>query len=237
MDIAKQLANLDEATAKGVLQGLLEGCVNPAFGSLPKTEVELLVLNALQRIGAIAETPGIYELVSKLRVTRAKARRLIYDLELRRSSVDDLDRRLKELLKRPLIQKNGDLFVLEVESPLLSDHLRARVQQLGHVTDGSFSPNIVKLGLDAMTALIGSLLTDADKEAVRRALVRAGAPDTSFAGVLKASLKKLATKVAADTGEALMDKVSDYLAPLLDAGIDGIGKLAGELFAEGQRIE
>jgi hypothetical protein len=232
MDIAKQLANLDEATAKAVLRGLLEGCTNPAFGSLPKGEIELLILDALQRIGAIAEAPGIYELVSKLRVTRAKARRLIYDQELRRSSIEDLDRRLRELLKRPLIQKNGDLFVLEVESPLLSDHLRARVQQLGHVTDGSFSPNLVKLGLDAMTALIGSLLTDADKEALRRALVRAGAPDTSFAGVLKASLRKLAARVAAGTGEALMDKVSDYLAPLLDAVIEGVAKQAGDLFAE-----
>ncbi len=133
-------------------------------------------------------------------------------------------------MKRPLIQKNGDLYVLEVENPLVSDHLRSKVQKLGYVSDGSFSPSIIKLGLDAITALIESYLSAQEKDDLKAALVAAGAPDTSFAGILKATFKKVASKVASDSGEALMDKASEFISPIIDAGIELVTEKAGELF-------
>lgn len=232
MDIKLIINALPEAKAKAVLAQLLERYLTPAFAALPKNEVELLVLDALEQVGAISADPQLYELVSKLKVTRPKARRLIYDRELRHSSSADLDAKVKALLKRPLLQKQGELFVLEVENPLVSDHLRDKVQQLGYVSDGSFSPSLIKLGLEAITALIASLLSTAEQEQVRLALVAAGAPDGSFKGVLKATLKKLASKVAADSGEALMDKAAGYLAPIVDASIAALGEKAAELFAQ-----
>ena len=232
MDIKLIINALPEAKAKAVLAQLLERYLTPAFAALPKNEVELLVLDALEQVGAISADPQLYELVSKLKVTRAKARRLIYDRELRHSSSADLDAKVKALLKRPLLQKQGELFVLEVENPLVSDHLRDKVQQLGYVSDGSFSPSLIKLGLEAITALIASLLSTAEQEQVRLALVAAGAPDGSLKGVLKATLKKVASKVAADSGEALMDKAAGYLAPIVDASIAALGEKAAELFAQ-----
>ena len=232
MDIKHIINALPEAKAKAVLAQLLERYLTPAFAALPKNEVELLVLDALEQVGAISADPQLYELVSKLKVTRPKARRLIYDRELRHSSSADLDAKVKALLKRPLLQKQGELFVLEVENPLVSDHLRDKVQQLGYVSDGSFSPSLIKLGLEAITALIASLLSTAEQEQVRLALVAAGAPDGSFKGVLKATLKKVASKVAADSGEALMDKAAGYLAPIVDASIAALGEKAAELFAQ-----
>lgn len=232
MDIKLIINALPEAKAKAVLAQLLERYLIPAFAALPKNEVELLVLDALEQVGAISADPQLYELVSKLKVTRPKARRLIYDRELRHSSSADLDAKVKALLKRPLLQKQGELFVLEVENPLVSDHLRDKVQQLGYVSDGSFSPSLIKLGLEAITALIASLLSTAEQEQVRLALVAAGAPDGSFKGVLKATLKKLASKFAADSGEALMDKAAGYLAPIVDASIAALGEKAAELFAQ-----
>lgn len=232
MDIKLIINALPEAKAKAVLAQLLERYLTPAFAALPKTEVELLVLDALEQVGAISADPQLYELVSKLKVTRPKARRLIYDRELRHSSSADLDAKVKALLKRPLLQKQGELFVLEVENPLVSDHLRDKVHQLGYVSDGSFSPSLIKLGLEAITALIASLLSTAEQEQVRLALVAAGAPDGSFKGVLKATLKKVASKVAADSGEALMDKAAGYLAPIVDASIAALGEKAAELFAQ-----
>ena len=232
MDIKLIINALPEAKAKAVLAQLLERYLTPAFAALPKNEVELLVLDALEQVGAISADPQLYELVSKLKVTRPKARRLIYDRELRHSSSADLDAKVKALLKRPLLQKQGELFVLEVENPLVSDHLRDKVQQLGYVSDGSFSPSLIKLGLEAISALIADLLSAAEQEQVRLALVAAGAPDGSFKGVLKATLKKVASKVAADSGEALMDKAAGYLAPIVDASIAALGEKAAELFAQ-----
>lgn len=232
MDIKLIINALPEAKAKAVLAQLLERYLTPAFAALPKNEVELLVLDALEQVGAISADLQLYELVSTLKVTRAKARRLIYDRELRHSSSADLDAKVKALLKRPLLQKQGELFVLEVENPLVSDHLRAKVQQLGYVSDGSFSPSLIKMGLEAISALIAALLSADEQEQVRLALIAAGAPDGSLKGVLKATFFKVASKVAADSGEALMDKAAGYLAPIVDASIAALGEKAAELFAQ-----
>ncbi len=232
MDIDKILKASSEKEAKAALAYFLQSYTSPAFGALPKGEIELVVLNVLEQLGAIDSEPELYELVSKLKVTRTKARSLIYNRELRRSSDDELNQKVIKLLKRPLIQKDGDLYVLEVENPLVSDHLRSQVKKLGFVSDGSFSPSIVKLGLDAITALIESNLTAKEKTAVKKALIKAGAPDKSFRGVLKATLKKIAKKVASNTGEALMDQASDYLSPIIDAGIERIKETAEELFED-----
>ncbi len=232
MNIEQIVNDSSDEDAKSALTYFLQSYMTPAFGALPKNEVELIVLNVLEKLNAIDEEPELYELVSKLKVTRSKARGLIYDRELRRSSEKELDEKVKALLKKPLIQKNGDLYVLEVENPLVSDHRRSKVQKLGYVSDGSFSPSIVKLGLDAVAALIESYLTERERDDVKGALVAAGAPDISFKGVIKATFKKLAGKVASDTGEALMEKASDFISPIIDAGVDLVTEKARELFEE-----
>lgn len=230
MDIKQIIQDATEDKAKVALTCILENYMTPAFGALPKNEVELIILNALETLGATDSEPELYELVSKLKVTRSKARGLIYDRELRRSSEKELDQKVINLLKRPLIQKDGDLYVLEVENPLVSDHLRSRVKKLGYVSDGSFSPSIVKLGLDAVSSIIESYLTEDQRNDIKAVLITAGAPDTSFRGVIKATLKKVAKKVASDTGEALMENASEFISPIIDAGIDSITEKVAGLF-------
>lgn len=235
MDLEQIIREGGDERAARALKTLLERFLDPAFGALPKSEMELLLLGALEEIGAISSEPGVYELVSKLRVTRTKARNLIYERELRRLTPAELDSRVRTLLKRPIIQKSGDQFVLEVENPLVSDHLRSKVQILGHVSDGSFSPSIVKLPLDAVVALIELYIPEDQRGPVKDALIAAGAPDTSFKGVVKAVLKKVAGKVASDTGEALLDNASEYISPIVDATLEGLTDKIAEVFpAEGE---
>jgi len=234
LDLEQIIREAGDARAASAMKALLERFLDPAFGALPKSEIELLILGALEEVGAISGEPSVYELVSKLRVTRTKARNLIYERELRRLTLDELDSRVRNLLKRPIIQKAGDQFVLEVENPLVSDHLRSKVQALGHISDGSFSPTIVKLPLDAVVTLIEFYIPGEQRGPVKAALVAAGAPDTSFKGVLKAVLKKVAGKVASDTGEALLDNASEYIAPIVDAAMGDLTNKIAEVFqAEG----
>ena len=236
MNIDEIIQEADEEVVKGALSYFLTQYINPAFSTLPKNEVELIVLNVLEKLNAIDAEPQVYELVSKLRINRSKARGLIYDRELIKSSESDLDEKVKTLLKRPLIQKDGEQFILEVENPLVSDHLRSRVQKLGYVSDGSFSPSIVKLGLDAISALTEYLLPEGEKENIKLALIQAGAPDTSLRGILKATFKKVARKVASDTGEALMENASIFISPILDLSIELLSEKARELF-ENEEVE
>lgn len=230
MDLEKIIRDIGDAKSASALKTLLERFLDPVFGALPKSEIELLLLETLAEVGAISAEPGVYELVSKLRVTRTKARNLIYERELRRLSTTELDSRVRNLLKRPIIQKAGEQFVLEVENPLVSDHLRSKVQALGHVSDGSFSPSIVKLPLDAVVALIEYYIPEDQRAPVKTALIEAGAPDTSFKGVLKAVLKKVAGKVASDTGEALLDNASEYISPIVDAALGDLTEKISDVF-------
>lgn len=216
MDISKVTTQAGHKCTKGALDTFLHEFIDPAFGALSKQEVELLVLRLLTQIGAVSTRPSIYEIVSKLKVTRAKARRLIYDQELRSRSPEDLDNDVSLLLRHPIVQKRGDLFALEVESPLLADHLRAKLQELGHLSDGSFSQSLVTLTLDGITALIESNLSDADKAKTFDALVAAGAPDKTLNGVLKSAVKKLGEKIADDAGAAVAKEVSSSFGILLE---------------------
>ena len=77
MDIPAITTRAGHQLNKEVLDRFLIQYLNPAFGALPKQEVELLVLKLLVDLGAVDARPSIYELVSKLKVTRTKARRLI----------------------------------------------------------------------------------------------------------------------------------------------------------------
>jgi hypothetical protein len=235
MDLDEIFGQAGDERAASALKKLLQKFLEPAFGALPKSEIELLVLGALEEVGAITKESGVYDLVSSLRVTRTKARNLIYERELRRLSPAELDTRVKLLLKRPIILKFGDQFVLEVENPLVSDHLRSKVQLLGHISDGSFSPNIVKLPLNALVALIELYIPEGDRIPVKAALIAAGASDDTFKGVLKAVLKKIARKVASDTGEALLENTLEYLSPIVDAVVGGLTAKISEVFqAEGE---
>jgi len=162
-------------------------------------------------------------------VTRSKARNLLYDRELRRFDLGQLDEKVRNAMKSPLFQKQGDLFAMEIENPLVLDHLRSKLQTLGYASDSSFSPSLVKMSLDAVAALIESFHPGKEGESLRKALVKYGAPDTSFKGVLKEVLKKVASKVANDTGKAL---VSQYLGPLVDGAVDKCKETVGQLIKE-----
>ncbi len=231
MKIKNHILQTDPKLCQKILAELLESYLDPAFGTLPKKEVDLLMVQTMETLGYISKEPSLYELVTQLRVTRAKARNLIYDMELRRLNTSELDERVKEALKHPLLQKQGELFVLEIENPLVIDHLRSTLQSLGYASDGSFSPSLVKITLSAVAALLEHYLTTAEQQRLQKILVKAGAPDTSFQGVIKSTVKAIAKKIAKDSGDAMVDKFSDYLSPMLEGATEQVAKRVKGVFS------
>jgi hypothetical protein len=235
LEISSVTAQAGSQKTKEALDAFLKAYMSPAFGALPKAEVELLVLRLLAEIGAVSERPSVYELVSGLKVTRSKARRLIYDQELRTRTSQELDEDVRLLLRQPILQKRGDSFVLEIENPLLSDHIRAKLKQMGHVTDGSFSPSLVTLTVDAMVALIEAQLSESQKSETLDALIKAGAADKTLGGVLKSALRKLGAKIADESGQAVAGEVAKYVGPLMDASKTAITATFKSVFTTGAK--
>ena len=220
--VRKHLEKMTKAQLVSTFDGLLVSYMAPSFSALPKREVDLEVLETLVAIGYLKKEPSIYELITKLKVTRSKARGLLYDRELRRLTDNELGDLVVTAVKNAIPHKDGDLYVLEVENPYALDHLKYLVQQSGHAADGSFSSSIVRLSLNAYADLIAEILDADQKGKVHGALVKAGAPEKSFKGVLRGALKKLGAKVASEAGAEVAESVGGYVGSILVEGSTAI---------------
>jgi hypothetical protein len=232
MTIQEAIAEADDATCRATLEYILTEFASPAFGAIPKKEIELLMLEALVQIGYLDSEPSLYHLIQLLRVSRSKSRSLVYERDLRRLGKTQLDELPRRSLVSPHILKQGDLFCLEIENPLVVDHLKDKLQQLGFATDGSFSPSLVRLSRDAFNALIVDCVPSGNQMAVRAALVAAGAPDGTFGGVIKGVLVKLGGKFADSAGEEIAGNISEYLEPILSGATSEITSRVSELFRD-----
>lgn len=223
--------------ARHALHRLVTGYSNPAFGALPRREVDLLFLEEMVRIGLLPAQPSLYDLVHRLRISRSKARSLLYDRDLRRMNPELLDRTIREILQHPLLQKQGELYALEVENPLVADHLRARLKELNHTCDGSFSASLLRLTPEAVAALIEFYLNEEERASVRDALIAAGFPDRSLKALLTGALQVLGKKVADQAGSALAAQVGEYITCLITAATDRIRTLFRHLSGPGPIID
>lgn len=51
----------------------------PSFGSMTKHDIDLLLFKSLISLGVFSANPSIYDVMRELKVTRNKARNLIYE--------------------------------------------------------------------------------------------------------------------------------------------------------------
>ncbi len=136
-----------------VLKKLIETYTEPVFGSQTKKELDLAFYHAMVDLGIIDSGADIYSLVEKLRITRTKARNLIYESKLRNiENVDMKDEMMKLLGEKALYITDGKV-CLEISNPLLMDYLRDVLKKKKHITDGSFSAELVRLSPEAYLCL------------------------------------------------------------------------------------
>lgn len=206
---------LSEAAAKEVLTDIFTQVTQPAFGILPQRELDLMLFRALRKSGVIARDATLYELMSQLKITRAKARNLLFDLEMREASESggDLDARAKEALSNPRgFVQDGAYLVFGVENPVVQAHLKEKVNALGHLTDASFDSSLVRIKPAALPALIEELMSDDDQRAFREAMIDAGfEKDDTLTAALTESLKHLSKKYL---GEATTEIAGGYIEQL-----------------------
>lgn len=233
MEIISKIDTIDSEKVKEAFKDLMTDYLTPAFGSISKRDFEILLFMKLQNLGVFEKNPEIYDLVTQFKVTRTKARNLLYESKLRHTTSTELDEELKRIILHPIFLKDNDKIGIEIENPFLIDHLRSRLKKLNHITDGSFSPELVRLTSTAYIALFESLLPKESKDNIKKALIEAGATsDTSFKGVFKSALKKLGTKFADEAGGRVVESVADYLSPILSGSISLVKEKFASIFIE-----
>ena len=220
----------DSAKVKKIFKELVSEYLTPAYGSMSKREFDILLFVKLQQLEIIGENPDLYEIVSSFKVTRAKARNLLYESKMRSSSKDKLNEELRKLLINPIILKENDKIAIEVNNPFLSDHLKWKLKQLGHITDGSFSPELIKLTSEAYVDLFTEMLPEESQEKLLKELIKCGAKnDTSINAILQGILKNVSGKVLGKSGEVLIE---NYLSPLIYEKIEELSNVYKKYFEE-----
>ncbi len=210
------IKELPISSADKILQELLSKYTEPSFGVLPKSEINLIFLEALIETKYISENPSVYELVSKLKITNTRARTLIYERELRKFDTAKLDEKLVEILCKPIIEKNGKLFLFEIENPLLIDHLKSKLKVLGCLSDGSFSPSIVRLSSKAFIELVDNCLNAQNQSIAMAVLKKSGITEPNFKTFLYKFIEKVGSKLADETGEELVKEFTGYVRATLN---------------------
>lgn len=217
--LLEELNAVDSDKAKTALIKIFMHYLNPAFGALPKRENEIIMFQVLQDLKIFDKNPDLYSLLSTLRVTRNKARNLLYESNLRKDV--DLEEELLEILKNPILLKDNDKVCLEIDNPLLIDHLKHVLKELKHITDGSFSPDLVKLTPEAYKKLLNIKFSKISKKELKKALLECGAEkEITAKSLLSGVLKKVGKKVADDAGDKAGELLGDYLGDLFTAGFE-----------------
>lgn len=194
---------------------VIDGYLDPAFGALPKTEIDLLIFSALHEAGAFGAETSPYEAARLLRITPSRLRALRMRMQLRDPTQTDasLNDRIIDAIGRVQFLKEGSVIQFGIEDPLVQEHLAAQLKRAGVFADTSFNREIVKLPLGAFVAFIESLLPEDRRELVRQALIKAGMEDTSLAGVLSGALGKVAEKIAGKAGEFALKELEGVVGP------------------------
>ena len=225
--IAKENFPNNAVVISKVLEEMLQKYSNPSFGSMSKRDIDILMFTALQDLGIIDSNPQIYDVVRLLHITRSKARNLIYESTLRRQEADKMDAYLKKELERVIVQpkflKEGDKICIEIDNPLLIDYIRQQLRDLGHITDGSFSSELVKMTSNAFTDLYVSILSDANLSNIKAKFVALGLEqDKSPKAIVKQVLMSICRIVLGRAGEALADTACNALKNWMAGQFDDI---------------
>lgn len=229
--------NLDlisEDNCKEAVVKFLRGYSQPAFGVLPKAEVDQLVLQLLIDVGALSE-PGaalsIYALAQRLKVTTSRARSLVYARELRRLDNRDMGKELKRVLQKPEIVKDGDYFTLAISSPVMRDFIKDRIRGLGLVYDSTFNQENIRLSPLGYATLITSELSPEECDQVRNLLGGRLSP-VPLESLIVVGLKSLGNKAAGEFGEAVAERVSNFVGAMLDRNYQELRR-----FMSGYKLE
>lgn len=227
MDIAGALTKLETSELQTLLGRLLEEYAQPAFGVLPKREVDLMIYRTLRDAGVVAQDTPLYQLMADLRVSRSKARNLMFDLEIRHTQSGQLDDQVRSVIMNDSYFRDANWFVLEVENPVVQAHLREICRRARVVTDASFNPSLVRLPVSGLASVLEEFLTKDQQAEVKCGLYRAGKlDDPSFRGLMKRAMSDLAGRFAGKVGGEVMDgaigAVGEFLQPILSGDQEAI---------------
>lgn len=231
---------LSRDEAHRILKTIFTRATEPAFGVLPQRELDLLLFEMMRETGVLEKGASLYQLMGDLRITKAKARNLLFDLQIRASrEASVLNGMVKDAISHPSgFAAEGKYLVLGIEDPVVQAHLKELARKEGFITDATFDSTLVRITPPALGAVAESLMTEDEKQLYAEAMIDAGFDKpggvrTVIVGGLTHLLRKAvgedAADAAADIAEGYIEELGDFIAPKGEKALlrlkDAIGRL------------
>ena len=213
----EQIKSTSSEKRLAALIKMIEPHFSPVFGAAKTVEHEVAAIKAFQILGVLTLNPSQFELVTKLRITKAKANSLLYQVELRRST-DDLawDQRIKNLLLDPVITKDGDYFSISIDNPLLKEVVRERLRSLDIVVDDAKSIDLLRIPAGGVIKLVVSLMSELEKKNTEKKLIEAGITISKTKSLIQGLVQKFGEKFAGEAGEVAGKELAQWIIALFE---------------------
>ena len=162
--------NLTIQDHKNFTESILKEIQKLPFGSLPKTELEMIILHSI--ICSIEPNDpysNIYkkynELKAILKLNNTQLRNKILAAQIRFDKIDDkkVEDYIIEILKKE-VEIEGQFVVISVFNPLLNDTIKSYFETREIISDTSFNKNLIKINLKGILLFISQLTIDTDKK-------------------------------------------------------------------------
>ena len=142
-----------------VLKDILSFYTNPSLGSVSKREFEAFVVYRLIDAGILEQTP--YKVARQLGISPSRAKSLLLDCSIKYKNDEDLENKLKEILKNPITEKfEQDIVMLEITDPAAYELFKEKLQAKRILADTSFNKNILRMKVDAFIDIISDYVDE-----------------------------------------------------------------------------
>ena len=214
----------------------LENYLVGGLGSLPKREIDLLVLRAYLEatlnvpIQTALAKADPYQLGRELNIRATRIRIMLDDLRYRYAPTDeDLNFQLLEALKEGEVVIDKNYVRIQIDDLLLRDHVRKIVKENLGIVDTSFDRTIISLTPDKFLALAVSTQDRATQEELEKRLKAFRLKSdiaASKEGPVTWFIKKIGEGAANEIGKKILDEVPSWITYKGKDFVDFIMKLA-----------
>lgn len=192
---------------------IYEGVTGSPFGSLPKSELELLLFSSMITSGLIdVEAASNFSLARQLKCSPTKASSMVFNHRLRGASEDADDTSLQLAAATKVVinrkgSRDGEV-TLNVEDRFWRSELIERLKKAGVYTDTSFNRERVILDEESFYAACPDVFGAAGKDISEEAKKKAGKKKQFLADLMKGLSTGAAKKVGGIAAEQIVGGMS-----------------------------
>ena len=215
----KKIEELKDCKAIELLIDFMRIYLANGFGVMNKTDIETLMYHIFKKYNLVSGK--CFDDSFVLQIPEAKARKLIYESQIKYSGFDkdNLDRYLRksvgEILTHAFLSKNGKEIRFAIEDKYLRVALNAKLRSNNYFADTSFNKDIISLDENAFTEMILQIAPNFQKDEILEKLTAIEIEESVKNKELKDFMKDVVKKIMTTMSVNGLQQLGAYIISLV----------------------